>query len=288
MRCPVTIVSGYLGAGKTTLINRLLQEDHGLRLTVLVNDFGQINIDNKLLTDQGAETYALDNGCVCCSLGDDLALSLHQILSSDPTPDHIIVEASGVSDPAAIADIVRNESRTSYGGIVCVVDAVNFPDLLADPMLRDQVSQQVQAADLVLISKRSDATDGSELGFEHLTPRNVAVLDDAPVAPLIFDILPLPTSAGTAAAHPAYTTWHHDSTAIVDRRALGEKLASRPDGIYRMKGFVRTNSGAYELHVVGREVTAKRCDAEKTTLVALGPAERITRDDIEAWWQADP
>ncbi|MEE2816401.1 MAG: CobW family GTP-binding protein [Pseudomonadota bacterium] len=284
IRTPVTIVSGYLGAGKTTLINRLLQEDHGLRLAVLVNDFGKINIDDALLMDRGAETVALSNGCVCCSLGDDLALALHQTLSSDTAPDHIVIEASGLSDPVAIANTVMNDARLSYGGIVTVADGENLSSLTEDDLLRDQVVQQIRAADTVLISKCARPADGVMQQLAELGARTPVVLGEAPVADLLFDVLPLPLGAKTKAAHRAYATWHHNSTTAIDRRALGDKLAERPEGIYRMKGFVLTNGGAYELHVVGRQVSAKRCDAKETALVALGPADRVTRDEIEAWW----
>ena len=106
-----------------------------------------------------------------------------------------------------------------------------------------------------------------------------------PISQLLFDVVPLPGRGGPA-AHPAFTTWQHRSADPVDRRALGDKLAERPAGLYRMKGFVLTSGGGYELHVVGAHVEAKRCAAEETQLVALGLADRISRDEIEAWWTA--
>ncbi|APG48521.1 CobW family GTP-binding protein [Phaeobacter porticola] len=286
-RIPVTIISGYLGAGKTTLINRLLSEDHGLRLTVLVNDFGRINIDEALLQDGSSETIALSNGCVCCTLGEDLTAALHRILQADNHPDHIVIEASGLSDPVAIANTVVNEAQLSYGGIITVADGENLNDLLTDDLLRAQASQQIRSADLVLISKCDAPSDRVMAQLEELGARSPTVLDDAPIADLLFDILPLPVgSAAEKSAHRAYSTWHHRSSKPMDRCKLGDKLASRPAGLYRMKGFVLTNGGGYELHVVGRQVSAKRCDAQETVLVALGPAKRISREDIEAWWQA--
>src|SRR5579859_6478822 len=100
---PVTIVSGFLGAGKTTLLNRILSGEHGLRVAVLVNDFGAINIDAQLVVgveDDGLINLA--NGCICCTIRDDLLKATARLIQRPQPPEYIIVEASGVSDPAAI------------------------------------------------------------------------------------------------------------------------------------------------------------------------------------------
>ncbi len=284
MRIPVTIISGYLGAGKTTLVNSLLREEHGLKLSVLVNDFGSINIDAALIKDAEAESIALTNGCVCCSLGDDLARSVNDILTRDLKPDHILIEASGVADPVAIANTLLGDRRLSYAGIVTVVDGTMIHDLLEDELLAPQISQQIRAADLVLLSKLTEAPSDDLLASlrEHgaRTPTRV---DDMPLSKMLFDITPLPRDA-TPVPHPGYVSWQHRSTKVLDRRALGDKLADRPEGLYRMKGFVLTSGGAYELHIVGRHVEARRCDADETLLVALGPEARISREQIESWW----
>lgn len=284
-RVPVTIISGYLGAGKTTLVNRLLSEDHGLNLTVIVNDFGAINIDEALIQNRGGGTLALTNGCVCCSTGDDLAAALHQVTSQQPRPDHLLIEASGIADPVAIANTVLNEGALSYGGIVTLVDADNAAALLADPLVAPQAKQQISAADLVIATKCREISPALGALLSEAGARTPTVLDGQPAADLLFDVLPLPKGRA-AMAHPAYTTWQHRSTEVLDRRRLGDKLAGRPAGLYRMKGFVLTSGGAYELHVVGRHVEAKRCDADETVLVGLGPADRVSRSEIEAWWAA--
>ena len=284
-RLPVTIVSGYLGAGKTTLINRLLAEDHGLKLAVIVNDFGAVNIDDTLIQDTDGGKIALTNGCVCCTMGDDLSLALREVLNRTGRPDHLVIEASGISDPVAIANSVLNESGLSYGGIVSLVDAENAATLLNDPLVAPQAEQQIRAADLVIATKCGELTAELSALLAKAGARTPTVLNGSPVAELLFDVVPLPKGRAVA-AHPAYTTWQHRSTAVLDRRALGDKLAARPAGLYRMKGFVLTTGGAYQLHVVGRHVEAKRCEAEETLLVGLGPANRITREEIEAWWAA--
>lgn len=223
-RIPVTIISGYLGAGKTTLINRLLSEDHGLRLTVLVNDFGRINIDESLLQDANAQTIALSNGCVCCTLGEDLTAALHRILAEENHPDHIVIEASGLSDPVAIANTVVNEAQLSYGGIITVTDGENLSDLLGDDLLRDQVSQQIRAADLVLISKCDTLSNAVMEQLNALGARTPTLLENAPLADLLFDVLPLPVGrTGAKSAHHSYATWHHRSNEPMDRCRLDRK-----------------------------------------------------------------
>ncbi|MCG7625442.1 CobW family GTP-binding protein [Epibacterium sp. Ofav1-8] len=284
MRVPVTIVSGYLGAGKTTLINSLLGEDHGLRLAVLVNDFGSVNIDAALIKETEIDSIALTNGCVCCTLGDDLLMSVNDLLSRGGTPDHILIEASGIAEPVAIANALLADSRLSYAGIVTVVDGTNIEDLLSDPLLEPQVTQQIRAADIVLISKLPDGSDDQvQDKLRALGARAPTRLSDMPLSRLLFDVTPLPRSTAPA-PHPGYVSWQHRSRQVLDRRQLGDKLADRPEGLYRMKGFVLTSGGAYELHIVGRHVEARRCDADETLLVALGPENRISRDQIEAWW----
>ena len=284
MRTPVTIISGYLGAGKTTLINALLGEDHGLRLAVLVNDFGSINIDASLIADADVDRIALTNGCVCCSLGDDLALSVNEILTRGTQPDHILIEASGVAEPVAIANALLNDSRLSYAGIVTVVDGSSFSTLMDDPLLKPQVAQQICAADLVLLSKLDSAPETELLDqLRQVGARTPTRIADMELSRMLFDIVPLPRGS-TPAPHPGYVSWQHRSKTVMDRRALGDKLADRPEGLYRMKGFVLTSGGAYELHIVGRHVEARRCVADETLLVALGPEQRVSHAEIEAWW----
>lgn len=284
-RLPLTVFSGYLGAGKTTLINRLLAEDHGLRLMVIVNDFGAINIDAALIETAEAESIALTNGCVCCTLGDDLYQALNAALDRPDRPDHLIIEASGIADPAVIATAAIAEPEMSYGGIVTLVDALNTPDLLDDPDVSDQVAQQIKCADLVLLSKTDDPDPALLVRLADLGARTPQLCNDSPLADLLFGITPKPRGR-SAAPHPAYTTWQYESDQPVDRRILGDKLAERPDGLYRLKGFVKTNDGGYRVHVVGRYVEAKRAEVDRTQLVALGSANRISRQQIEDWWNA--
>ena len=301
MRLPVTILSGYLGAGKTTLVNRLLAEDHGLRLLVIVNDFGAVNIDAALIADAGENAIALTNGCVCCSMEGELFAALGAALDRMPRPDHVLLEASGIADPAAIAATLLTEREIAYGGILTLVDTLNAPALLDDPQTAPELERQIRAGDITILTK-SAAPDPALLArLTAMGARNPTVLDAAPLAPLLSAAPPLPRATATS-GHSAYIRWLHESDAPIARAAMGDKLERRPEGLYRLKGFVLTDDGPYELQVTGRHVEARRARAHGpgsgteagigttaprgTALVGLGLAGRITRDEIDAWWHA--
>ncbi|MCB1341011.1 MAG: GTP-binding protein [Pseudooceanicola sp.] len=275
------MVSGYLGAGKTTLINRLLGEDHGLRLAVVVNDFGAVNIDEGLIRERGGQTVGLHNGCICCAAEGDLFAAMDRALSLKPRPDHLVVETSGIADPAAIAQAAIADPEISYGGILTLVDVLNAPALLEDPLLGPQVVQQVRAGDLVLVTKGDDPALMARL--RTLGARAPAPLADAPLAPLLFGMVPLPNRQAPA-PHPSYVAWSHSSDRPIGRAVMGARLESRPAGVYRMKGTVLTDDGAYALDVVGAHVEARRSRADRTELVALGPRDRVSVAEIEDWW----
>lgn len=155
MSVPILLVTGFLGAGKTTFINDLLQAEHGLRIAAIVNDFGSINIDAKLLENATDEVIGLKNGCICCSLQGDLLRTLKRVLADAGRPDLIVIEASGVADPRGIVDGLMDPvlwRSARLDSVVCLVDA---EDVTADPRRRDDPlwRAQVAAADVVQLSK---------------------------------------------------------------------------------------------------------------------------------------
>lgn len=154
MSVPVLLVTGFLGAGKTTFINELLLDAGGMRIAAIVNDFGSINIDATLLESATDEVIGLKNGCICCSLQGDLLRTLRQVLRNG-SPDLVVIEASGVADPAGIAQALMDPvliGAAVLDSIVCIVDAedlANDPARWQDPLWRAQLA----AADVVQLSK---------------------------------------------------------------------------------------------------------------------------------------
>ena len=161
MPVPVLLMTGFLGAGKTTAINHILAAPHGQRLAALVNDFGAINIDAELVSGASEGVVSLRNGCICCSLQGDLLRTLSTILRRDPPPDGIVIETSGVSDPT---DIVRSLldpvvwQSTPLDAVVCLVDArqvLDEPELATDPLYRGQIA----SSDFVVLNKTDLLTE---------------------------------------------------------------------------------------------------------------------------------
>lgn len=150
---PFAVVGGFLGAGKTTLVNRVLAGNAGIRYAVLVNDFGKIDIDTSLIRAHDGQTIALSNGCICCSMVNGFVQAMVDLMQRPEPIDRILVEASGVSEPRRIMDFARIDQELVPCRVVVLVDAARFPSQLADPLLADLVARQVEQADLVHVNK---------------------------------------------------------------------------------------------------------------------------------------
>ena len=153
---PITILTGFLGAGKTTLLNRILTGDHGLRVGVLVNDFGSINIDAELVVGIDGNMISLANGCVCCQIRDDLVDSVVGLLARPEAIEYILLEASGVADPAGIFITFNNANlrdRIRLDSVTCVVDAEQVFAHPEYPPLMDLKLRQIGFADMVILNK---------------------------------------------------------------------------------------------------------------------------------------
>ncbi len=151
---PVTILTGFLGAGKTTLLERILKDPQGRRFGVLVNDFGAINIDADLVVEASGEQVSLANGCICCSIRDDLVTAIEGLLAGDPRPDHLVIEASGISRPIAVAEALDAPSlldRVELDGIFCLIDTTGFDEL--DFASTELAMDQAFGSDVLLLNK---------------------------------------------------------------------------------------------------------------------------------------
>ena len=150
---PFTVIGGFLGAGKTTLLNHLLTQSSGIRFAVLVNDFGDLNIDESLISSHEGQTISLANGCVCCSISNDFNRSMINLVKRIEEFDQVLVEASGVSEPDRIMDIARLDPELSPSGIVVLVDAAQVQNRSTDRYISNTVLKQLQTAELLIVNK---------------------------------------------------------------------------------------------------------------------------------------
>jgi G3E family GTPase len=153
-KLPVTLLTGYLGAGKTTLLNRILTGDHGMRFAVVVNEFGEIGIDNDLIVETEEEIYEMNNGCVCCTVRGDLIEVLERLLRQPGRFDAIVIETTGLADPVPVAQTFLMDegarARTRLDAVVTVVDAKHLPLRMKDSR---EAEDQIAFADVVLLNK---------------------------------------------------------------------------------------------------------------------------------------
>ncbi|EUA66888.1 cobW/HypB/UreG, nucleotide-binding domain protein [Mycobacteroides abscessus subsp. bolletii 1513] len=168
---PVTIVSGFLGAGKTTLLNNLLRNTLGVRIGVVVNDFGAINIDAMLVAGQVDSTMTMSNGCLCCSADDDELGGMLTTLAGRDI-DAIVIEASGLAEPLPLVRMVlaatAEDRRIGYGGLVTVVDTAQYEDVA---VRHPEIAQHLDLADLVVLNK-IDLADAGTVPICALSSRN--------------------------------------------------------------------------------------------------------------------
>lgn len=312
-RIPLLVLGGFLGAGKTSLLNHLLAHAGGRRWVALVNDFGAVNIDAGLIARQGADMLELTNGCVCCSLGDDLSAALIRVLAMAPRPAAIVIEASGISDPWRIAQIGLADPELSLDGVLVLVDASAVLEHAADPLLGDSLSRQLRHADLVVINK-ADLVDDARLARVHawldtqgVAGRRVQTTQGLlPMALLSSEALqrlerhdavggatrPHALCAHEGCAHDGhdhdhphtdlYETWSCHPTRDFSTQELRSWLKNLPEGVLRLKGWVRTEDSAWtELQFAGRRESLRAAtqDPERAVVVVIALRGRLPGPD---------
>jgi len=280
---PLLLLSGFLGTGKTTLLNRILRGSRGQRIAVLVNDFGSIDVDRRLVEAADGESLQLSNGCICCSIGSSLMEALLRLLARAEPPERLIIEASGVADPARIAAIGLAGDAFRLEAIVTMVDVETVREREADPRIGATVRRQIEAADLLLLSKTdlvpAGAVDAVKAWLRGLSPAPVVIAVEAMgVEALLLDpfaALPraLTTGGGQNHAEVVETLTLKPEAPIRRERvaALAEAVAR---SAWRAKGFLGVEGeGAALLQVVGRRWSLTPAPADGPTgLVVIGPA----------------
>lgn len=258
MKLPVTVIGGYLGAGKTTLINHLLRNANGLRLAVLVNEFGELAIDEDLIEAEDDGLISISGGCVCCAFGSDMIGALEDIRDMKPGFDHVLLEASGVALPASIMTTVSLVQGLRPDATVVLADAEQIRRNATNKYLSDTIQHQLEQADILLLTK-ADLVGSEPLAevTEWLKSR-VPVARILPVergqVPLdaIVGALPLPTQGLKPARspHSDFASTVLRPTGPVEANALAAALAADPT-VTRAKGYVAQEDGLALIHVVG-------------------------------------
>jgi len=301
---PVTLLTGFLGSGKTTLLNRILNGSHGLRVGVLINDFGKINIDAELVDSVEENTINLTNGCVCCEIRDDLVRSMEEMLLRVKAVDYVILEASGVSDPSGIVMTfldAKYERLLRLDSITCVIDAEAIFTHGDDQELNTLKMRQISFADMVILNK-VDLVSAAHIEVVHEWIghylNRIRIIEstqcDVPLEILLavgrFDPARaietveadnektyVPHAYGDA--HAQFQTWSYETEQPFDRNGLEEMVRRRlPAEIYRCKGVVHVADQPdqrFSLQAVGRrtELTAlgpKKEGNPRSTIVAIG------------------
>jgi G3E family GTPase len=262
-RVPFTLLGGYLGAGKTTIINHVIRHAGGRRVVVLVNDVAAVNVDAALIADHDGTTLTLTNGCVCCAIADDFAQTLEQVRALPERPDHVVMELSGVGEPARVAPWAST-AGFRLDGIVVVADADQIVELSSRQYVGDTIAAQLSAADLVLLTKNDLVGDagaaarsliGSHTSAPVVEVRDGVVDTDVVLGIRRADSAPPRVSPGTQQYHAVVVDVGSPTLA-----ELEQLLVELPEQVIRAKGLVRCTDeeAPIEAHVVGTRRTARR------------------------------
>jgi G3E family GTPase len=295
---PVTLIGGYLGAGKTTLVNHLLRNANGRRLAVLVNEFGELPVDADLIVARDGNLISISGGCICCSFGSDLLAALMKLKERSETIDHLLIETSGVALPGSIVQSLSLLPDLALDGVIVVADAETIEARARDRYMADTVLAQLAHADIILLNKIDlvppERLDAIAHWLIETAPR-------ARIVPTRNTNVPLEIIAGqsprrqSASDLTSLSLHHHTAdyrtlSLEIDAPCNPERLAdalTTPDaGLLRAKGFVRGIDGRFvTVHVVGRRSVVESAPAwieGPGRIVCIGLADQINQAAIQA------
>lgn len=294
---PCTVIGGYLGAGKTTLLNHLLANTAGLRAAVVVNDFGDVDIDADLVASHDGDTIQLANGCLCCTLAGGFAEVMGGLRARAEDLDHVLIEASGVADPEKVAWYGQMVGFR-LDGVLVLADAEQVRERAEDKYVGDTVRRQLPKADLIVLNK-VDLVDEKALAevrawLTELAPKTSVVETVHARLPLevLLGARPRDRTIGRDddAHDVSHGTWTVERSAPVGRDAVAAFAEGLDEAIYRAKGFVFLREDPdhrYVFQQVGRRWSLERDApwgeaAPRTVLVVIGRPEATSVEALES------
>ncbi len=227
MSTKALIVSGYLGAGKTTLINQYLQSKHSSETAVLVNDFGQINLDALQIKRQHGNVIELSNGCACCSIGDSLLQSANQVMAM--SPKRLVIEASGVADPGRLRMLLKGVKGLEISKIATVINQKKFQRNLNDKYITALYRRQIELADIISNNRQANGVDKAikQLNADAL---QIETLNS------VFEIDSTATTQGSEYSAPHFHSVHLIQHMPCSPEVMKESLLGQSGTIERAKG----------------------------------------------------
>ena len=254
MGIPLTLISGYLGTGKTTLINQLLRTTKK-KIALLVNDFGDVNIDESLIESRTDSLLSIAGGCVCCSYGNELIETLESMNSSEIQPDHIVLEASGIALPSKIIQTVSLMNFLSFHGTVLLADASRIQAQLNDVYISDTIRLQIQEHDLLVLNKtdligEEDLSNCMDVLLKNFQIKKLLTTVNAHIEEkdMLLDFVPNEKHKGNEIklekkmGH-GFISSTIKPTGTIDADALGTLFRNPTYNIERAKGFFKNKDG---------------------------------------------
>ncbi len=279
MKTPITIITGYLGSGKTTLLKHML-ENADRRFAIVMNEFGELAIDSKIIKGKNIDMVELSGGCVCCSVSGEFMQAIDEILAN-VKPDHIIVETTGVVDPETlIYDVLENMPQLKLDSVVCVVDS----HAIANYGIGQTARRQIEMADILLVNK-VDLIDKNKLleiqeELEKINPTSAKIrtIRCRTETDLLFGMY-----TEKPIKHRKHETEGIDTFVfITDRKSSKEefeRFLKEMKNVIRAKGFVAFDDGSYLFNYVNGRHDFEKFAAEKTELVFIG--EKLDKGLLE-------
>lgn len=281
MKTPIIILTGYLGAGKTTMLKRILKNPQGKKLAVIMNEFGDVAIDSKIIKGKNIDIAELAGGCVCCSLTGEFEAAINELLEK-AKPELIILETTGVAEPdAVILDIEENMPQIRLEAVVCIADA---DSLVKYPNIGHTGIVQLELADIIILNKIDLVEEGqlaqAESIVQHINSK--APLIRAVKCKVPLDLLFAERMPKKVRKHPTHETigklhsFVYESNKKLDMKKLQRFYESAPKQLYRSKGFV----SGYLVNFVAGRFGKEKHPAKKTKLVFIGENLQSFEEDI--------